>query len=210
MLDLVEADRARRCAQILGEATAAPRRCCRRRTPTRARACARRSRNSAQRRRERIAAAQARLATQRRLHEQQRTAALLRLAWQHLPGELLALWQRAGRARGVGRRRCWHRAQARMPRGPWRIVHAPDWPAAERQALAQQLAAEPGAAPRFEADAGDRAGLKVVADGNVIDGTLDGLLADRPTRGRAAARWSRHEPRRWRASRSRTACARGR
>jgi len=66
-----------------------------------------------------------------------------------------------------------------MPRGPWRIVHAPDWPAAEQQALAQNVSAEPAAAPHFDADDAITAGLKVLADGNVIDGTLGGLLADR-------------------------------
>ena len=66
-----------------------------------------------------------------------------------------------------------------MPAGPWRIVHAPDWPAAEQQALALALAATSGTLPLFEPDATIGDGLKVVADGNVIDGTLGGLLADR-------------------------------
>jgi len=128
--------------------------------------------------RERIAAAQARLATHRRLHEQQRTAALLRLAWEQLPGELLALWRQPGsRANWVAH--VLASARARMTKGSWQIVHAPDWPAAEQQALAQALAAESGAPPRFEADTDVPAGLKVVAEGNVIDGTLAGLLADR-------------------------------
>jgi len=55
----------------------------------------------------------------------------------------------------------------------------PDWPAAEQQALAQQLAEASGATPQFEPDARIRAGLKVAAGGNVVDGTLDGLLAER-------------------------------
>jgi len=178
LLDLVEADRARQCAQILGD--------------ERGRAAALLSQGHADARarmrqafeeqralrRERIAAAQARLATQRRLHEQQRTAALLRLAWDQLPRRLLALWQQAAsRAQWVAH--VLASARSRMPRGPWHIVHAPDWPAAERQALAQTLAAESGAAPLFEADAAISAGLKITAHGNVIDGTLGGLLADR-------------------------------
>ena len=39
--------------------------------------------------------------------------------------------------------------------------------------------AEPGAAPVFEPDAQLRAGLKISAAGNLIDGTLGGLLAER-------------------------------
>lgn len=178
LLDLVETDRARQCAQILDD--------------ERSRAAALLSQAHAQarlhvrrvfdeqrqRRREQIAAAQARLATQRRLHEQQRTAALLRLAWQRLPGELAASWQQdASRARWVDR--VLAMARARMPAGPWRLVHASGWPAAEQQALAQRLAVEAGPAPVFEADPQLDAGLKVVANGNAIDGTVAGLLADR-------------------------------
>jgi len=178
LLDLVEADRARQCAQILGEANS---RAAAQRAQAHADARARmRHAFEEQRllRRERIAAAQAQLATQRRLHEQQRKAALLRLAWEQLPGELLALWQQpASRAAWVAH--VLASARTLMPHGPWRIVHAPDWPAAEQQALMQALVTGSDAAPRFEADASIAAGLKVVADGNVIDGTIDGLRVDR-------------------------------
>lgn len=179
LLDLVEADRARQCAQILGDQNA--------RVVTllsQAHADARaRMRHAFDeqrlRQREQVAAAEARLATQRRLHEQQRTAALLRLAWERLPRELLALWQQpASRAAWVAH--VLASARSRMPGGPWHLVHAPDWPAAEQQELAAQLLGATGAAPLFEADASIAAGLKVVADGNAIDGTLAGLLADRP------------------------------
>ena len=178
LLDLVETDRARQCGQIFGEAnrrTSAL--CASAHADARARMC---DAFAQQRllRRERIAAAQARLATQRRLHEQQRTAALLRLAWEQLPGELLALWQQpASRAAWVAH--VLASARRRMPHGPWRIVHAADWTTAEQQALTQALVADSGAAPRLEADASIGAGLKVVADGNVIDGTIDGLRVDR-------------------------------
>ena len=178
LLELIENDRARQCEQILGEAhgRAAATRA---QAHTQARARVRQAfGEQRQRRREQVAAAQARLATHRRLHEQQRTAALLRLAWQQLPGELHALWQQSA-ARSAWVALVLASAQARLPRGPWRIVHAPDWPAAEREALVQRLAAESGVSPRFEADAAIVAGLKIVSDGNVIDGTRDGLLADR-------------------------------
>jgi len=179
LLDLVEADRARQCAQILGDENtrvAALLAQVHADARTRMRHA---FEDQRQRRREQIAAAQARLATQRRLHEQQRTAALLRQAWQQLPRELLALWQQpASRATWVAH--VVASARARMPGGPWRLVHAPGWPAEEQQALAQQLATGSGRAPVFEVDATIAAGLKVVANGNAIDGTLAGLLADRP------------------------------
>ena len=178
LLDLVETDRARRCAQILGDENG---RASALLSQAQADARARMRQAFAEqrlRRRERIAAAQARLATQRRLHQQQRNAALLRLAWQQLPGELLALWQLPD-ARAAWVAQVLQSAQACMPRARWRIVHAPDWPAQEQQALAQQLGTAPGAQLSFEADPAINAGLKIVANGNVIDGTLAGLLADR-------------------------------
>ena len=42
-----------------------------------------------------------------------------------------------------------------------------------------RVAAEVGASPRTRADPRIRAGLRIAAGGNVVDGTLDGLLADR-------------------------------
>jgi len=178
LLELIEADRARQCAALLDEAHE-------RATALRAQAGAEarvRLREAfaeqRQRLRGQIAAAQARLATRRRLHEQQRVAALLRLAWQTLPQQLRALWQQAD-ARAAWIERVAAAALAKMPHHAWRIVHAPDWAVAEQQALARRIAAAVGEAPRFEADAAIAAGLKVLADGNVVDGSIDGLLADR-------------------------------
>lgn len=178
LLGLVESSCTRLCGEILGEANDRAR-AGRRKAYAEARARMRQTFDEQRlRRRERIAAAEARLATQRRLHEQQRTAALLRLAWEQLPGELEALWrQPATRAAWVGA--VLAAARARLPPGPWRIVHAADWLEGERRLLAQTSGVEPEEAPRFEADPIIAAGLKVVSAGNVVDGTLDGLLADR-------------------------------
>jgi len=186
LLDLVEADRARQVAAILGEAQ---RRAAALLAQAHAEARKRMREAFAEQRalhRERIAAAMARLATQRRLHQQQRTAALLQRAWQRLPDELQQRWREPA-ARTAWVAAVVGAAKARMPRSPWRIVHAPDWSVAEQHALRAgwPLAPdaepdfEPDAAPAFEPDARIRAGLKVAAAGNLIDGTLDGLLAER-------------------------------
>ena len=174
LLDLIEADRARQCGQILGQA-----KCNADALRAQAHAEARtRLRNAfeaqRQRCRQQLAAAQAQLATRRRLHEQQRTATLLRLAWQQLPGELLALW-REPNSRAAWVTQVLEFARARLPAGRWDIVHAPDWPAEQQRALLAGLAV----APVLRADARINAGLKVMANGNVLDATLDGLLADR-------------------------------
>ena len=178
LLALIEADRARQCGQILGDAHG-------RAATLRAQASEQaRSRmrqvfaEQRQRRHDQLAAAQARLATRRRLHAQQRTAALLLLAWQQLPGELRSLWQH-GDSRAAWVRHVLAFAHKRLQPGPWLIVHAPDWPAAEQQELGSSLLAGGRAEPRFETDASIKAGLKVVAGSNVIDGTITGLLADR-------------------------------
>ncbi len=70
-------------------------------------------------------------------------------------------------------------ARATLPTSAWRIAHAPDWPAPERDALGRELAATLGTSPVFVPDPRIRAGLKIAANGNIVDGTLEGLLADR-------------------------------
>ena len=143
LLDLVEADRARQVAAILGEARG---RAAALHAQAHADARKRMREAFAEQRalhRERIAAAMARLATQRRLHEQQRTAALLQRAWERLPGELLQRW-RDPAARAAWVAKVIAAAKTRMPRGPWHIVHAPDWPAAEQQALRPSVAGGAG------------------------------------------------------------------
>jgi len=178
LLTLVEQDRAGQCdairTQAQGRAMALVR-------DARAEALARVRDVFAEERRsahESVAAARARLQTRRRLHDQHRTAALLALAWQRLPEALRGRW------RDATLRRRWTdaivaAALTALPRTHWRIQHGPDWPADERQALVVRVTPELDAAPALEADAAIDAGLRVAAGGNVVDGTLAGLLDDR-------------------------------
>jgi len=127
---------------------------------------------------ESLAAARAKLATRQRLHDQRRTAELLELAWQLLHDALRLRW------RDGALRRCWvdailAAALKVLPRRQWRIAHGPDWPVAERQALLARLAPDLDAAPACDEDAGIVAGLRIAAGGNVVDGTLAGLVEDR-------------------------------
>lgn len=174
LLALIEADRARQCAQIVGDAQA---RAAALRQQAQAQARQRMRQAFAEQRsctQQQVAAAKSQWATQRRLHEQRRTAALLVLAWQRLPAALQALWQQ-GAARQAWVGSAVAAARTQMPGGPWHIVHAADWPAPEREALAAGLAT----AASFAADAGIPAGLKIVAGGNTIDATAAGLMVDR-------------------------------
>ena len=177
LLDLVDGDRERQCAQILGEArahAAALRSQAHADARTRMRQTFDEQRRTLQ---AQVAAAQARLATQQRLHAQQRTSQLLGLARQQLPAALQGRWaQPALRAAWVAR--VLDVAHARLPATGWRIVHAGDWPADEAAAAAAVLAQRGHGEARFESDAGIAAGLKVLAGGNVVDGSLAGLLAE--------------------------------
>jgi hypothetical protein len=178
LLALVEADRDRRCGAILDAARAqaaalAAESHAAARARMRAAFAEERERVAA-----RVAAAKANLETRRRIAQQQRAAALLAAAWQRLPAALAARW------REDDARRAWVRCMAEdarraLPRSAWTVVHAPGLPAAERAALAAELRAGHGVEISFVEDPSLRAGLRIAADGNAVDGTAGGLVADR-------------------------------
>jgi vacuolar-type H+-ATPase subunit H len=178
LLALVDADRARKCDAILGEA--------RERAGALLREAHEEARNrmrqmfaeERERRARRVASANARLQTRRRVAEQQRAAAYIAAAWQRMPAELLRRW-RSEDARTAWVAHAVAAARAVLPRVAWRIAHDPGWPAEERERLTQELVRTIGAAPRFVSDERIRAGLKIAVEGNVVDGTLEGLLAER-------------------------------
>lgn len=178
LLDLVAADRAQKCEAIVAGARAQADALLRQAHADARERMRRAFREERERGDTRVSAARANLQTRRRLALQQRAAALLATAWTRLPAELIRRWNAADT------RRAWvaaviSSARALLPRGAWHIAHAPGWPVAERDANIAELTAAPGAAPTCESDTGIRAGLKISASGNVVDGTLDGLLADR-------------------------------
>ena len=178
LLDLVEGDRCAQCEAILAEARG---RALVLLAQAHADARARMREAFAEERRhlhERVAAANAKLQTRRRLHEQQRTAALLALGWQRLPGALRQRW------RDNDMRHTWVDAVVAMawrllPPAQWRIAHGPDLPAVEQQAISSRVARDLHAVPTFVVDAGIAAGLRIASGGNVVDGTLAGLITDR-------------------------------
>ncbi|MGZ8261116.1 MAG: hypothetical protein ACXWUL_11320 [Caldimonas sp.] len=175
LLALVESDRAQQCDAILGEANERAQSL---RAQAHANARARMRQVFADeraRRRERLDAAEARLATRRRLHEQQRLAGWLQLASDQLPGELQALWNDA-RSRASWAGAVLGAAKSRLPPGAWHVAHPADWPDDER-AFALRDAA-PELAPSCAADPGIAAGLEVRCGAVVLDGTIEGLLAD--------------------------------
>ncbi len=178
LIDLVSADRARRCDAILGEARARAAE-----TLATSRQQARQHlRDTFDEERRRLAAgvgaAQARLDTHRRLREQRRAAELLAAGLARLPAALCDRWQQPA-ARNAWIDVVVAEARAALPRGAWRIAHAPGLTDDERHAIAAALAPTCGTPPEFVADEALRAGMKIAAGGDVVDATLAGLVADR-------------------------------
>jgi len=66
-----------------------------------------------------------------------------------------------------------------LPHGSWRIAHDPGWPSEEQHTVRVRIASELTGEPVFVSDARIAAGLRIAAGGNVLDGTLEGLVADR-------------------------------
>lgn len=178
LLMLVEDYRARRCAELLDPAR------------EQARTLLRSARAEGRRRvhttiseaRQRLAgevgAAQARLATERRLAAQRHAVQVLQQAWSALREALHARWTNAAA------RRLWldaHLARALrvLPRSRWEIEFARDWPLAEREALAARIASAGVAEASWLAREDIDGGVRIRAGNNVVDATIDGLLADR-------------------------------
>jgi hypothetical protein len=193
LLDLVDADRTSRCDAILDDARARAAALVAA-AHADARGRARVAFDEERRRFEaRVAAARARLTTHRRARERRRAGNLLAAGWPQLTTALGERW-RDSRSRQSWIAAVIAEARKALPGGAWRIVHAPGWPDSERDALTAALATTMAARPQFTADESTRAGLKVSAGCNVIDGTLDGLIADRAEIGARLLHAMEHEP----------------
>jgi hypothetical protein len=142
----------------------------------------------------RIREGEAAFDTARRQHAQQRDQALLAAAWPLLRAALAKRWQDA-RTRSMWTRALIDQALAVMPRARWEIACPQGYSAAEREALAAQVKQATQAAPALIETADIDAGLRVSADGASLDGTIEGLLADRAAiEGRLLAEVAREEP----------------
>jgi hypothetical protein len=176
LLALVEDDRRRQCAALL-EAAQAQAATLRAQAHAQARARVREALAAARERRDAaLAAAKARRQTRERLLRQGRASAALGAAWAALPGELERRW------REPATRHAWltdalARAARELDGGGtgWRIRHADGLVAAELEAARASVPVPLD----FAADPSLRAGLRVAREGNVLDASLDGLLADR-------------------------------
>lgn len=178
LLDLVEAQQARQCGEILAEARRQAERLIRE-AHGEARARMRRAVLEDRARSDRsIRSAEAHLQTLKRQVQQQQTMALLRAAWGTLTEEMQGRW------RDPGSRREWidhliEQGWRALPNARWEIAHPPDWPTDERDRLGESVRSRQGETPVWTADPGISGGLRLFAGGACVDGTLRGLLADR-------------------------------
>ncbi len=197
LLDQVEAYRQGECAKLLKEANhqaEAQLRAAHREARQRVHQVLAELRRDA---RGHIVAAEARAQARERSREHRATLALLEAGWTRLGEELARRWQ------DPATRATWveilvERALASLPAARWLIRYPADWPESEREKLAQTLAERLPQPPEWSPDAGIPAGLHICAGGAspqgdsdplraearaesyaCVDGTLEGLLADR-------------------------------
>jgi F0F1-type ATP synthase membrane subunit b/b' len=177
LLRVVERHRDERCNELLGQARREAGQVVRQ-AHAEARARMHRSvQGVREERRRRLAASEAKLQTHRRRRREGADLWLLAAAWQPLRKALLARWALAAS------RRQWvdslvTRARALLVASDWQIEHPVDWPAPERAALEDRLAAQLGRVPQFVPSEDIKAGLRVCANGTCVDATLEGLLRD--------------------------------
>lgn len=126
----------------------------------------------------RIQAVEAERVTRERQLQARSSAGILEQAWPQLQLGLRRRWQDAdGRRRWVAR--CVRQALGSLPAGPWTLRHAAGWPAAEQQAVRDELTRALGVEPQLRSDSTIDAGVIIDSGGACLDGSLGGLLADR-------------------------------
>lgn len=178
LLGVAEDYRARHCSALLDAADARSRRIL-----EHAHAAARsRLREALSDQRERldasIAEAETELVTQHRVSTQKRLAAALQASLPLLKQAMHERW-RSLSARALWVEQHLKVAGAVLPPTGWTIAHPPDWSQEEREEVRHRLLAQGIENPRFESDATLSAGIRVACGLNLLDASLDGLLADR-------------------------------
>jgi hypothetical protein len=180
LLELVEQYRARRFAELLEPAQAEARQLVRAALSE----ARRRVHTAIVEERKRYAievgAVEAALATDRRLFQQRHAVQLLDTAWHELRARLVARWD-AAPTRSQWVRAYLRRALRSVPcaGGGWRIQTHPAWNEGERAHWLAQLRIDGVAPVTFETAATISAGFRVVSGNNILDATIEGLLADR-------------------------------
>ena len=180
LLDLVEQYRSRRCAELLDPARAEARETVRAAIVDARRRVSTAIAEERKRLDAEVGAVEAALATDRRLSAQRHAVQLLAAAWSDLRMRLLARWQ-APTTRARWTETYLQRALQAVPLGKdgWSIEHHGAWTGEERAHQLAWLREQGVSALKVVEDPAITAGFRVVGGHNVLDATLDGLLADR-------------------------------
>lgn len=121
----------------------------------------------------------AHLETRQRQRRQQANRLLLKQGWEKLHEVLIERWQKPDQ------RSSWvealaQQAMMRLPTKAWRIEHPAGWPSEEQLHFSEKVATYTGGqSPIFVETHEIVAGLRILADGACLDGTLEGLLRNR-------------------------------
>ncbi len=178
LIDVVERERDKRCAAIVGQARSEAHRMLKQ-AWSRARARLHLEVLAAREQfRRQLLVAQASQATRQRQAQQGADRLLLDEAWQLLHASLIRRWQQP-EARQAWVEALIGQALAQLVNGPWTIECPADWPEAERHALATQVRQALAHTPVFVVEPTLEAGIRVRAGNSVVDGSCAGLLHDR-------------------------------
>lgn len=120
----------------------------------------------------------ARIETARRQRLQARGSEALAKGWTRLQDALVARWENSvTRARWIAA--VVEQAAGQIEGEPWQIDHPPGWDPGELAAEGDKIAAVSGHWPLFAPVEKITAGLRISANAATVDGTMDGILADR-------------------------------
>ena len=123
-------------------------------------------------------------ATRAKLHTmmmQQRHRAdqeFLAQSWELLVSKLLQRWQKPEQ-RKLWVQKIFDTAIQVLPAEQWQVDHPPDWPTAEKKQFEEMLAHNAQKKLVVLPDADMKAGIRISADGALVDGSLEGMLSDR-------------------------------
>lgn len=112
--------------------------------------------------------------------QQRHTAAssFLEQCWGMLEQSLQARWQQP-EYRWAWVTKILSTASAVVPAKEWLVEHPLDWASQEQQQLADQVKTRPDIQLQFNSMSELTAGIRISADGAIVDGSLQGLMADR-------------------------------
>jgi hypothetical protein len=125
-----------------------------------------------------LQAAESELATLKRMREQRAALTLLEAGWKGLRPALEQRWTEPA-ARAAWMRAVVAQARTHLPHGTWTATHPPRLAPSDQETLRQLLLEASEHEPQVSPEPSLRAGLVLRSGHAVLDGSVDGLLANR-------------------------------